>query len=433
MKKIWLKNKIIFVTSLFFILASSTILIVTPVLADVGLNIQSTPAGIGDNIIRGLSLYNNSGNALLLLQTHTGDHPDVFSNVFRIDKNGNVEINGGVVENGDLVGHPKFKIDTNGNITTAGSINATSYTINGQQFTGGSGSSYWASTTNNVYNTNSGNIGIGTNDPQQQLSIGNGFVIDQNNADDGSNNMSNRLSFGSYSGEGIGSERDNLNTNGFSLEFYTSSAQRMIISNHGNVAIGTSTAPDTIRLNVDKEGVAGDVYGIYSVASSTAGSSSGVYGEGDYGIYGVGKNIGVYAFGPVNGVFGSSVDGYGVYGSSESSNGVYGFSNSGFGVSGYSYYGTAVYGNSPWGYAGQFEGSVYIGGVGSEGYPYSLDVASSTRIQGNLQVNGNIFVQNPNDAMSYVAGVTTQLTVNTGTTTCFMSFSKGILVDNVCR
>ena len=82
----------------------------------------------------------------------------------------------------------------------------------------------------------SGNVGIGTPSPQQQLSVAAGLNIDQNNANSGS--VANALTFGSASGEGIGCKR-NAGGNQFGLDFYTGSANRLSISNNGNVAIAS--------------------------------------------------------------------------------------------------------------------------------------------------------------------------------------------------
>ena len=85
--------------------------------------------------------------------------------------------------------------------------------------------------------TSSGSVGIGITNPQQSLSVGNGLNIDQNNANTGS--TVSALTFGSGSGEGIGSKR-NAGGNQYGLDFYTSFNNRMTITNAGLVGIGTT-------------------------------------------------------------------------------------------------------------------------------------------------------------------------------------------------
>lgn len=93
-----------------------------------------------------------------------------------------------------------------------------------------------------------GNVGVGITNPQQLLSVSGGMVIDQNNLNAGTS--ANMLSFGSSSGEGIGSKR-NAGTGQFGLDFYTSNILRMKISNNGRVGIGTNNPGATLDVNGD--------------------------------------------------------------------------------------------------------------------------------------------------------------------------------------
>jgi len=81
-----------------------------------------------------------------------------------------------------------------------------------------------------------GNVGVGTPLPQQNLSINGSLNVDQANRNGGFVNPG--LTFGSTSGEGIGSKRT-ASGNQFGLDFYTDFAVRMSITNPGNVGIGT--------------------------------------------------------------------------------------------------------------------------------------------------------------------------------------------------
>ena len=83
-----------------------------------------------------------------------------------------------------------------------------------------------------------GGVGIGTASPQQTLSLNGGLNIDQAVANTGT--IANCLTFGSLSGEGIGSQRTS-GANQYDLVFYTASNARITIVNNGNVGIGNSS------------------------------------------------------------------------------------------------------------------------------------------------------------------------------------------------
>ena len=91
-----------------------------------------------------------------------------------------------------------------------------------------------------------GNVGIGTTNPQKNLSVQNGMNIDQ--ADGNSGTTANTITFGNGSGEGVGSKR-NPGGNQWGLDFYTNSIIRMSISNGGNVGIGTTNPQYPLDIN----------------------------------------------------------------------------------------------------------------------------------------------------------------------------------------
>jgi len=101
-----------------------------------------------------------------------------------------------------------------------------------------------------------GGVGIGTNAPQQALSVAGGMNIDHGNANAG--NVTNSLRFGSSSGEAIASKRT-AGGNQYGLDFYTNSVNRMSIANTGYIGIGTNAPEKTLQIGdqniVGSEGV----------------------------------------------------------------------------------------------------------------------------------------------------------------------------------
>ncbi len=89
-----------------------------------------------------------------------------------------------------------------------------------------------------VVPSGSGNVGIGTITPQQNLSVGNGMNIDQAGTNAGT--LTNGLTFGSASGEGMASKRT-ATGNQFGLDFYTAFVNRMSIATGGYVGVNTSS------------------------------------------------------------------------------------------------------------------------------------------------------------------------------------------------
>ncbi len=118
-------------------------------------------------------------------------------------------------------------------------------------------------------------VGIGTNNPQQRLSIDSTLVIDQGNFNNGSS-LSLRL--GSFSGEGIGSNR-NSGSNVSGLDLWTGNQKRIQIFNNGNVRIGIS-ADSTAKLAVDGEIKAAMIQGTDMVVDRT-GANIGLWNGGN--------------------------------------------------------------------------------------------------------------------------------------------------------
>lgn len=152
----------------------------------------------------------------------------------------------------------------------------------------------------------SGNVGIGTTSPQQSLSIAAGMNIDQGGGNNGTS-LANGLRFGSFSGEGISSNRIS-GTNLYGLDFYTNNFRRMMITNIGNVGIGT-TASGSNRLHVVQTGASNSALvaesewdGVVGMTTTTGaygvlGSHYGSTGKGVVGSASGAGAFGVYASG----------------------------------------------------------------------------------------------------------------------------------------
>ncbi|MBN1502095.1 tail fiber domain-containing protein [Candidatus Woesearchaeota archaeon] len=269
------------------------------------------------------------------------------------------------------------------NQVKAGSFQSGSYNFPGEiclqndcisSWPAGGGGGYWSQSGSNIY-YNSGQVGIGTSDPDSALlhihdtGVAKSYVhITNKNSGTGSQDG---LDVGIGASKGVLWLRENM-----PLSFATNNQERMVITKEGNVGVGTTTPQNKL-----------DVIGGRILVKGTSTSSSGgmfvqTEGQSKYGFVGLNEqsNIGFWGSGSGWGLVmktdsgnvgigtnnptaklsvivdnpdiantaiqGVSETGWGVNGASKSAAGVYGGSESGSGVRGGSESGAGVYGHS---------------------------------------------------------------------------------------
>lgn len=92
-----------------------------------------------------------------------------------------------------------------------------------------------------------GNVGVGTSAPQQNLSVNGGMNINQGST--GGANLTGGLLFGSSSGEGLSSNRSGAGANQLGIDVYTNGTSRMAVTWGGLVGIGTTSPSYTLDVN----------------------------------------------------------------------------------------------------------------------------------------------------------------------------------------
>ncbi|MBL0355702.1 MAG: hypothetical protein IPP72_01900 [Chitinophagaceae bacterium] len=110
------------------------------------------------------------------------------------------------------------------------------------------GGSNWTANGNNIYNSNSGNVGIGTSNPLARLSVDSSIMVDQANSNQGFLDRSS-LYFGSDKKVGIVRSFLTGSAGRNGIGFFTSNTRRMTIDSTGQVGIGTINPLQTLHVN----------------------------------------------------------------------------------------------------------------------------------------------------------------------------------------
>jgi hypothetical protein len=108
--------------------------------------------------------------------------------------------------------------------------------------------SQWTANGNNIYNNNTGNVGIGTSAPLARLTVDSSIMVDEANSNQGFLDRS-ALYFGSDKRVGIIRSFLTGSAGRNGLGFFTNDIRRMTIDSTGQVGIGTINPLQTLHVN----------------------------------------------------------------------------------------------------------------------------------------------------------------------------------------
>lgn len=254
------------------------------------------------------------------------------------------------------------------------------------------GGSYWTMSGSNIYNNNTGRVGIRTNSPIAALTVKdtNALAALQfmpNAAGKGAwEAFYNRNTYIGYLGNWTDTMSLDFGTSGTGTDvnLVTNATPKITIKNNGKVGIGTTSPSTMFHTQITGLGTytSGPMYqGTLIVTGADASANaSGIYSEGGWrGVFGRNKStvtrsnaIGVY--GLVDSASGYTSGAYGIYGDASASGpnnyGVYGTATNGTSAN-YGIYGTCVTGASN--YAAYFNNKIYATSASSSIKAFKID------------------------------------------------------------
>lgn len=328
-------------------------------------------------------------------------------------------------------------------------------------YAGSAGNSPWTISGSNIFNNNTGRVGIRTNSPIAALTVKDSNAISALQFIPSASGRGaweafyNRNTYIGYLGNWTDTMSLDFGTSGTGTDvnIVTNASPKMTIKNNGKVGIGTNNPSGMFHAHINGLGTYGTIPAyqgtLFVSGAEASANASGIYAEGGWrGLYGRNKGIagGSAAIG-VQGLLdsGSSyTTGYGVKGDATSAGptnyGVYGSATNGTSAN-YGVYGTCVTGANN--YAAYFNNKIYATSASSSIKSFKIDhpldptnkYLYHSSIESNDMMNiynGNVTTNASGDAIitlpSYFAALNKDFKYQL---TCIGSFAQAIVAEEI--
>lgn len=314
----------------------------------------------------------------------------------------------------------------------------------------------WTTSGTNIYNNNTGFVGINTAAPAAKLHVkGSNETIRAEFNGIGWQSFYNKSNYLGYVGTWTDTADLDFGTSGTgkNVHIVTNAAPKLTVLNNGQVGIGTMTPSSMFHTQINGVGTYGTApmyQGTLMVTgSSSSANASGVYAEGGWrGVFGRNKgNSGGSAAIGVQGLLdsGSSyTTGYGVRGDATAAGptnyGVYGIATNGTSAN-YGVYGTCATGTNN--YAGYFNNKIYATSASSSIKAFKIDhpldpenkylYHSSVESNDMMNIyNGNVTTSASGDATITLPGYFAALNKDFKyQLTCIGTFAQAIVAEEI--